>query len=116
MNMPNHSQTRVPTSPPFWKGTHVVISLFIAITVPLGVLAAVLVLMRIAMRQERARWLSNEAPTRIAAVARIISGLYVHMPERYADADYLSVRTTDHPHDSSTGRPQDSGASHDTTR
>ena len=93
-----------------------IISLFIAITVPLGVLAAVLVLMRIAMRQERERWLSNEAPTRITAMARIICGLYVHMPERDADADYLSVRATDHPHDSSTGRPQDSGASHDTTR
>jgi hypothetical protein len=106
----------VPTSPPFWKGTHVITSLFIAITVPLGVLAAVLVLMRIAMRQERGRWLSNEAPTRIAAMARIISGLYVHMPERDDDADYLSVRATDHPHDSSAGRPQDSGPSHDTTR
>jgi hypothetical protein len=94
----------------------VIISLFIAITAPLGVLAAVLVLMRIAMRQERERWLTNEAPTRIAAMARIISGLYVHMPERDADADNLSVRTTDHSHDSSTGRPQDSGVGHDTTR
>ncbi len=93
-----------------------IISLFIAITAPLGVLAAVLVLMRIAMRQERERWLTNEAPTRIAAMARIISGLYVHMPERDADADNLSVRTTDHSHDSSTGRPQGSGAGHDTTR
>lgn len=93
-----------------------IITLFIAITVPLGVLAAVLVLMRIAMRQEHKRWLSNKAPTGIAAVARVISGLYVHMPERDADADYLSVRTTDHPHDSWPGRPQDSGASHDATR
>jgi hypothetical protein len=106
----------VPTSPPIWKGTHVIISLFVAITVPLGVLAALLVLMGIAMRQERGRWLSNEAPTRIAAMARIISGMYVHMPERDADADYLSVRTIGHPHDSSTGRPQDSGTGHDTTR
>jgi hypothetical protein len=94
----------------------VIISLFIAITVPLGLLTAVLVLMRIAMRQERERWLSNQAPTRIAAMARIISGLYVQMPERNADADSLSVRTTDHPHGSSTGHPQDSGAGHDTTR
>jgi len=94
----------------------VIISLFIAITVPLSVLAAVLVLVRIAMRQERKRWLSNEAPTRITAMARIICGLYVHTPERDAGTDYLSVRTTDHPHDSSTGRPQDSGASHDTTQ
>lgn len=95
---------------------HVITSLFIAIMVPLGVLAAVLVLMRIAMRQERGRWLSNEAPTRIAAMARIISGLYVHMPERDADAHNLSVRTTDHPHDSSTGRPHGPRASHDTTQ
>jgi hypothetical protein len=94
----------------------VIISLFIAITAPLGVLAALLVLMRIAMRQERQRWLSNEAPTRIAAMARIISGLYVQMPERDADVDYLSVRTTDHPHNSSTGRPHGPGADHDTTR
>jgi len=94
----------------------VIISLFIAITLPLGVLAAVLLLVRIATRQERERWLSNEAPTRIAAVARIISGLYVQMPERDADAHNLSVRTTDHPHDSSAGRPQDSGVGHDTTR
>jgi hypothetical protein len=94
----------------------VIISLFIAITAPLGVLAGLLVLMRIAMRQERGRWLSNEAPTRIAAMARIISGLYVHMPERDADAVYLSVRTTDRPRDSSTRRPQDSGASHDTNQ
>ena len=91
-------------------------SLFIAITTPLGLLASVLVLMRIAMRQERQRWLSNEAPTRIAAMARIISGLYVHMPDRDADADYLNVRTTDHPHNSSTGRPHGPGASHDTTQ
>jgi hypothetical protein len=94
----------------------VIISLFIAITVPLGVLAAVLVLVRIAMRQERKRWLSNEAPTRITAMARVICGLYVHTPERDADTDYLSVRATGHPHDSSTGRPQDSGASNDTNR
>jgi hypothetical protein len=93
-----------------------IISLFIAITVPLGVLAALLALMRIAMRQERGRWLSNETPTRITAMARIICRLYVHMPERDTDADYLSVRTTDHPQDSSAGRPHDSGASHDTTR
>ena len=93
-----------------------IISLFIAITLPLGVLAAVLVLMRIATRQERERWLSNEAPTRIAAVARIISGLYVQMPERDADAHNLSVRTTDHPHGPSTGRPHGPGASHGTTQ
>ena len=93
-----------------------IISLFVAMTIPLGVLTAVLLLVRIAMRQERKRWLSNEAPTRITAMARIICGLYVHTPERDADTDYLSVRTTDHPHDSSTGRPQDSGASHDTNR
>ena len=93
-----------------------IISLFIAIAVPLGVLAAPLVLVRIAMRQERGRWLSNEPPTRIAALARIISGLYVHMPERDADFDYLSVRTTDHPHGPSTGRPHGPGASHGTTQ
>jgi hypothetical protein len=95
---------------------HVITSLFISTTVLLGVLAAVLVLVRIAMRQERRRWLSNEAPTRATAVARIICGLYVHMPERDADTDYLSVRTTGHFNDSSAGRPQDSGASNDTTR
>lgn len=93
-----------------------IISLFIAITAPLGVLAAVLVLMRIAMRQERKRWLSNEAPTRITAMARIICGLYVHTPERDAETDYLSVRTTGHPHNSSADRPQDSDTSHDTNR
>jgi hypothetical protein len=92
----------------------VLITLVIAITVPLGALAAVLVLVRIAIRQERERWLSNEPPTRITAMARIICGLYVHTPERDADTDYLSVRATDHPHDSPAGRPQDSGASHDT--
>jgi hypothetical protein len=106
----------VPTSPPVWKGTHVIISLFIAITVPLGVLAAILVLMRIAMRQERERWLSNEAPTRIAALARIICRLYVHTPERDADTDYPSVRTTDHLNDSSPGHAQDPGPSHDDAR
>jgi|HubBroStandDraft_1064217.scaffolds.fasta_scaffold3070063_1 hypothetical protein len=72
--------------------------------------------MRIAMRQERERWLSNEAPTLIAAMARIISGLYVQMPERDADAHSLSVRATGHPHDSSAGRPHGPGASHDTTQ
>jgi hypothetical protein len=116
MSMPNQLITRVPVSPPIWKGTHVIISLFIAITVPLGVLAAVLLLVRIAMRQERKRWLSNEAPTRITAMARVICGLYVHMPERDADTDNLSVRATGHYHDSSAGRPHDSGAGHDTTR
>jgi hypothetical protein len=99
----------VPTSPPIWKGTHVIISLFIATTVPLGVLTALLVLMRIAVRQERGHWLSNEAPTRITAMARIVSGQYAQMPERNAYAQNLSVRTTDHPHDSSTGRPQGPG-------
>jgi hypothetical protein len=94
----------------------VIISLFIAITAPLAVLAGLLVLMRIAMRQERGRWLSNEAPTRIAAMGRIVFGLYVHMPERDADPDYLSARTTRHPHDSPTGRPQDSGAGQDATQ
>jgi hypothetical protein len=94
----------------------VIISLFIAIMAPLSVLAAVLLLVRIAMRQEGKRWLSNEAPTRITAVARIICGLYVHTPERDADTDYLSVRAPGHPHDSSPGRPQDSSASHDTNR
>lgn len=93
-----------------------IISLFIAITVPLGVLAAVLLLVRIAMRQERKRWLSNEAPTRITAMARVICGLYVHTPERDADSDDFSVRIATHPHDSSAGRPQDSGTSHDTNR
>jgi hypothetical protein len=106
----------VPVSPSFWKGTHVIITLFVAITLPLGVLVAVLVLVRIAMRQERKRWLSNEAPTRITAMARIICGLYVHMPEHDADTDYLSARTIGHPRDWSAGRPQDSGASHDTNR
>jgi hypothetical protein len=91
-------------------------SLFLVIIFPLGVLAAVLLLVRIAERQERRRWLSNEAPTRITAMARIICGLYVHMPERDAETDYLSVRATGHPHDSPAGRPQDSGTSHDTNR
>lgn len=86
-----------------WKGKHVIISLVIGITVPLGAMVAVLALIRIALRHERERWLSNEAPTRIAAVARAISGLYVHMPQRGPDPDSLADRTN-HP-----------GASHDTT-
>lgn len=101
---------------PFWKGTHVIIILLIATTVPLCALAVVLVLMQIAMRQERGRWLSNKAPTRIAAVARKICGLYVHTPEHDVDADYLSVRATDHLHDSPTGHAQGPGPSHDATR
>jgi hypothetical protein len=94
----------------------VLITLVIAITLPLGALAAILLLVRIAIRQERKRWLSNEPPTRITAMARIICGLYVHTAERDADTEYLSVRTTGHPHDSSAARPQDSGTSHDTNR
>lgn len=77
-----------------------IISLVIVITVLLGAILAVLALIRIALRHERERWLSNEAPTRIAAAARTISGLYVQMPQRDPYVDHF--------HDSPTGRTQQS--------
>jgi hypothetical protein len=52
-----------------------------------GALIGIQVLMRAGMNRERERFLSNDAPTWISAVARFISGLYVHMPDRPARAD-----------------------------
>jgi hypothetical protein len=45
-------------------------------------MVAVLVLMRVGMNRENRRYLSNEAPTRLARAMRTISGLHVQMPER----------------------------------
>lgn len=38
--------------------------------------------MRAGMYGERGRYLSNKAPTRLASLTRVISGLQVRMPER----------------------------------
>ncbi len=74
------------------KGKHVIIGVVLAIAVLAAALNGVLVLMRVGMNRERERFLSNAAPTRIAAVARVISGLYVHMPERDVDAEDATAR------------------------
>lgn len=69
-----------------------IISVAIAVAVLIAALAGVLVLMRVGMNHEHDRYLSSEAPTRIAAVARLITGLYVHMPDRAIDADDATAR------------------------
>jgi len=74
------------------KGKHVIIAVILIVTFLAGALAGVLVLMWAGMNRERDRFLSNEAPTRIAAAARFVSGLCVHMPDRAAHADLCHDR------------------------
>ncbi len=62
-----------------------IISVVLVISVVAAALAGVLMLMRVGMNGERERYLSNKAPTRVAAAARVISGLYVRMPDRDVD-------------------------------
>ncbi len=60
----------------------------VAVTFLAGVIAGVLVLMRLAIgRERRDRRFSREAPTRLAAAARIVGGLHVTMPEQEIHAD-----------------------------
>jgi hypothetical protein len=64
-----------------------IIVVVLVVTFLTGASASVLVLMRAGMNREHDRYLSNEAPTLISAAARVVSGLYVRMPERSAHAD-----------------------------
>jgi hypothetical protein len=66
---------------------HVIIIVILTVTFLAGALASGLALTLTGMRRERNRFLSNEAPTRTAHAARVISGLYVRMPDRTAHAD-----------------------------
>lgn len=60
----------------------------LAVTFLAGVITGVLVLMRLAIgRERRDGRFSREAPTRLAAAARIVGGLHVTMPEQDINAD-----------------------------
>ena len=62
--------------------------MIVALTFLAGVIAGVLVLMRLAIgREQRDGRFSREAPTRLAAAARIVGGLLVKMPEQGIHAD-----------------------------
>lgn len=47
-----------------------------------AVMVSILVLIRIGMNREHGRYLSNQAPTRLAGATRAIAGLHVSMPGR----------------------------------
>ena len=59
------------------------------------VLVSMLVLIRIGMNREHGRYLSIQAPTRLAGATRAIAGLHVSMPER--NVQVLSTADPDDP-------------------
>ncbi len=64
-----------------------------------GAIVGVLVLVRLGISQEnRGSPFSCEAPTRIAAAARVIAGLYVQMPEGNSDSEHATTRIDPAPH------------------
>ena len=60
------------------------------------ILVGFLALIRIGMNRERGRFLSTQAPTRLAGATRAIAGLHVIMPGR--DLQVLSPTGPDDPH------------------
>ena len=68
-----------------------IIMTIIAVTLLVAALAGALVLVRLGVSREvRGDCLSGEAQTRITSAARAVTGLYVRMPERTDDADYIA--------------------------
>ena len=59
------------------------------------VLVSILVLIRIGMNREHGRYLSTQAPTRLAGATRAIAGLHVSMPGR--NIQMLSAADLDDP-------------------
>jgi flagellar basal body-associated protein FliL len=71
------------------KGKHMIIMTIIVVTLLVAALAGALVLVRLGVSREvRGDCLSGEAQTRLTSAARVVTGLYVRMPERTDDADY----------------------------
>ena len=60
-----------------------------------AVMVSILVLIRIGMNREHGRYLSPQAPTRLAGATRAIAGLHVSMPGR--DVQVLSPADPDGP-------------------
>src|SRR6266568_1841849 len=81
------------------KDRHMITITIIAAGLLAGAIVGVLVLVRLGISQEnRGSPFSCEAPTRIAAAARVIAGLYVQMPEGNSDSEHATTRIDPAPH------------------